>query len=200
MLYGFHVLTHPFDGFWDLKHEKRGSLRAGLVFLAIAVVTFFYQAIGQGYLFNPRGGYSTIFTQIISVAVPLLLFITANWCLTTLMEGEGSFKDIFVAVCYSLLPVPILIIPSTILSNVVAANEKSFVSLLVSLAFVWAGFLIFFGTMVTHDYSLGKNLITIVMTIVGMVFIMFVALLFTTLLGKIVGFISNIITEIAYRL
>jgi hypothetical protein len=134
------------------------------------------------------------------VAVPLFLFITANWCLTTLMEGEGSFKDIFVAVCYSLLPVPILIIPSTIMSNIVAANEKSFVSLLVSLAFVWAGFLIFFGTMVTHDYSLGKNLITIVMTIVGMVFIMFVALLFTTLLGKIVGFISNIITEIAYRL
>ena len=200
LLYGFHVLTHPFDGFWDLKHEKRGSLRAGLVFLAITIVTFFYQAIGQGYLFNPRGGYSTIFTQIISVAVPLFLFITANWCLTTLMEGEGSFKDIFVAVCYSLLPVPILIIPSTIMSNIVAANEKSFVSLLVSLAFVWAGFLIFFGTMVTHDYSLGKNLITIVMTIVGMVFIMFVALLFTTLLGKIVGFISNIITEIAYRL
>jgi hypothetical protein len=54
--------------------------------------------------------------------------------------------------------------------------------------------------MVTHDYSLGKNIITVIGTIVGMVFIMFVALLFTTLLGKIVGFVSNIITEISYRL
>ena len=200
LLYGFHILTHPFDGFWDLKHEKRGSVRAGLVFVAVTVVTFFYQAIGQGYLFNPRGAYSTIFTQLVSVVVPLLLFITANWCLTTLFEGEGSFKDVFVAVSYSLVPVPLLIIPATIMSNMVAINEKSFVNLLVSLAFVWAGFLIFFGTMVTHDYSLGKNVITVIGTIVGMVFIMFVALLFTTLLGKMVGFVSNIITEISYRM
>ena len=200
ILYGFHVITHPFDGFWDLKHEKRGSVRAAFVFVAVVVVTFFYQAIGQGYLFNPRGAYSTIFSQLISVVVPIVLFVTANWCLTTLFEGEGSFKDIFVAVSYALVPLPLLIIPSTILSNVVAENEKTVVTLLVSLAFVWAGFLIFFGTQVTHDFSLGKNVIMIVVTIVGMVFIMFVALLFTTLLGKIVGFVSNIITEIGYRL
>ncbi|MBR4872247.1 MAG: YIP1 family protein [Clostridia bacterium] len=200
LLYGFHVIMHPFDGFWDLKHEKRGSVRASLVFIAVTVATFYYQSIGQGYLFNPRGYYSTIFTQLVSVLVPVLLFITANWCLTTLMEGEGSFKDIFVAVSYSLVPAPLFIIPATILSNMVAGNEQSFVNLLVSLAFVWAGFLIFFGTMVTHDYSLGKNVLTTILTIVGMVFIMFVALLFTTLLGKIVGFVSNIITEISYRL
>ena len=200
LLYGFHLMLHPFDGFWDLKHEKRGSVRAALVFVAVTVATFYYQAIGQGYLFNSRGTYSTIFTQFVSVVVPLLLFITANWCLTTLFEGEGSFKDIFVAVSYSLVPVPLLIIPSTIFSNVVAENEKSFVNLLVTFAFIWAGFLIFFGTMVTHDYSLGKNIITVIGTIVGMVFIMFVALLFTTLLGKIVAFVSNIITEISYRL
>ncbi len=200
LLYGFYVIGHPFDGFWDLKHEKRGSVRAAFVFIGITVLTFFYQAIGQGYLFNPRGAYSTIFMQLISIIVPLMLFVTANWCLTTLFEGEGSFKDVFVAVSYALVPMPLLVIPATLLSNVVAINEKTVVSLLVGLAFVWAGFLIFFGTQVTHDYSLGKNVITIVGTIVGMVFIMFIALLFTTLLGKIVGFVSNIITEISYRL
>ena len=200
LLFGFHVIGHPFDGFWDLKKEKRGSLRAALVFLAIAVLTFFYQAIGQGYLFNPQGAYSTIVAQIISVCVPLLLFVISNWCLTTLFEGEGSFKDIFIATCYSLVPLPLLIIPATICSNAVNANEKQIVTLLVALAFVWAGFLIFFGTMVTHDYSLGKNVIMIICSIVGMAFIMFVALLFTTLLGKIVGFVTNIITELAYRM
>ena len=25
LLYAFHVIFHPFDGFWDLKHEKRGG-------------------------------------------------------------------------------------------------------------------------------------------------------------------------------
>ena len=200
LLFGFHVIVHPFDGFWDLKKEKRGSLRASLVFLGITILTFFYQAIGQGYLFNPTGKYSTIFAQVVGVALPILLFVIANWCLTTLFEGEGNFKDIFIATCYSLVPLPLLLIPSTIASNVVNINEQDIVTLLVSIAFIWAGFLIFFGTMVTHDYSLGKNVIMIVCSIVGMAFIMFVALLFTTLLGKIVGFVTNIITELAYRM
>ena len=200
LLYGFHIIGHPFDGFWDLKKEKRGSLRAALVFLVVTVLTFYYQAIGQGYLFNPTGTYSTIVAQLLGVAVPILLFVISNWCLTTLFEGEGSFKDIFIATCYSLVPLPILLIPATIASNMVNANEQGIVSLLVALAFIWAGFLIFFGTMVTHDYSLGKNVIMIVCSIVGMAFIMFVALLFTTLLGKVVGFVTNIVTEIAYRM
>ncbi len=200
LLFGFHVIAHPFDGFWDLKHEKRGSLRAGLIFLAVAVLTFFYQAIGQGYLLNPTGGYSTILTQVISVCIPILLFVISNWCLTTLFEGEGSFKDIFVAVCYSLLPIPLFTIPATIFSNIVTNDEKDIITLLGTLAFIWAGFLIFFGTMVTHDYSLGKNIIMVICSVVGMAFIMFVALLFTTLLGKIVSFVTNIITEIAYRM
>ncbi len=200
LLFGFHVIVHPFDGFWDLKKEKRGSLRAALVFLGITVLTFFYQAIGQGYLFNSTGKYSTIFAQMVGVCMPVLLFVIANWCLTTLFEGEGSFKDIFIATCYSLVPLPLLLIPSTIASNMVNINEQDIVTLLVAFAFIWAGFLIFFGTMVTHDYSLGKNVIMIVCSIVGMAFIMFVALLFTTLLGKIVGFVTNIITELAYRM
>ncbi|MBQ7322021.1 MAG: YIP1 family protein [Clostridia bacterium] len=200
LLYGFHVILHPFDGFWDLKHEKRGSLRAALVFILIAILTFFYEAIGSGYVINPFGTYTTVWAQAISVLVPFALFAVANWCLTTLFEGEGSFKDIVIALSYALIPLPLLIIPSTILSNVVTASEVKLLSLLGSFAFIWVGILIFFGTQVTHDYSLGKNMLTVVGTLVGMVFIMFIGILFTTLLGKIVSLISNIVIEITYRL
>jgi hypothetical protein len=61
------------------------------------------------------------------------------------------------------------------------------------------GGLIFFGTMVTHDYSMGKNLITFLGSIVGMALIIFVALLFSTLVGKIISLITNIVIEIQYR-
>ena len=60
-------------------------------------------------------------------------------------------------------------------------------------------FLILIGMMVTHDYSMGKNILTTLGTLVAMIFIMFVGILFTTLLGKVVGFITNIVTEISYR-
>ncbi len=200
LLYGFHLIFHPFDGFWDLKHEKRGSLRAALVYVAATIVVFFYQAIGSGYLVNPQGNYTTIVSQALSILVPLMLWVVANWCLTTLFEGEGSFKDIFIACSYSLLPLIIMIVPATIWSNFAVSAELDVVEFVGTVAFIWTGLLIFSGMMVTHDYTLSKNFIMSLSTILGMACIMFIGILFTTLLGKIISFVSNIVIEINYRL
>ena len=200
LLYASHLIIHPFDGFWDLKHEQRGSVRAALVWLAVAILTFFYQDVGPGYIFDPRQDSSTILVQVAAVAVPVILWTVANWCLTTLFDGEGSLKDIFVATCYALVPIPILIIPSVLYSNVALANEATVVNLLVTFAFVWAGLLIFFGMMVTHDYTFGKNVLTCLGTILGMAIIMFIGVLFSALLAKIVSFISSIVTEVSFRM
>ena len=45
-----------------------------------------------------------------------------------------------------------------------------------------------------------KNIITCIGTIVAMAFIMFCGVLFSTLLVKMVNFVSGIVTEISYRL
>ena len=50
-----------------------------------------------------------------------------------------------------------------------------------------------------YDYS-RLSALTVIGTIVGMAFIMFLAILFSTLIGKIVGFVSNIITEVSFRM
>ena len=200
LLYCFHTMFHPFDGYWDLKHEKRGSVRASLVFIALTILSFYYQNIGQGYITNARGVYSTFWAQVTGVLVPLLLFVVGNWCLTTLFEGEGSLKDIFIACSYSLAPLPVFIIGTTMFSNVALSNETDILELLVTFAFIWVFMLIFFGTMTTHDYSLFKNVLTTLGTLVAMIFIMFLALLFTSLLGKLVSLVSNIVIEISYRM
>jgi len=200
LMYVFHLIFHPFDGFWDLKHEKRGSIRASITILALVILAFYYQAIGTGYVMNTSGDYSTIVAQFLSVMLPFVLWVIANWCLTTLFEGEGSFKDIFIATSYSLAPLPIVLVVSTILSNFVTFEESAIVTMLVTVGYVWAGLLIFFGMMVTHDYPFTKNLLMCVATIVGMAVIMFVGFLFSSLVGKMVSFVSSIITEISYRL
>ena len=200
LLYAFYVIFHPFDGFWDLKHEKRGSLRAALIILGLTVVSFAYQAVGQSYLYNPRVSYTSLFMQLAGLLVPLILFVTANWCLTTLFEGEGSFKDVFIACCYSLTPIILLIPASTLLTHAVTESETGFVSLLVGACYVWLGLLLFFGTMITHDYSMTKNIGTTLGTIVGMLVIMFLCALFSNLLIKMLSFVSNLISEIQFRM
>ncbi len=199
VLYGFHLIFHPFDGFWDLKHEKRGSVRGATFWLVIACLTFVYQSIGVGYLSNPYGNTTSYFMSVISILSPVMLWVTANWCITTLFEGEGSFKDVYIATGYSLVPLPLLIIPSVMISNVLTITELEMVTMIQAFAFVWLGMLVFFGMMVTHDYSLGKNFLTTIVSIVGVAFIIFVAGLFSALVTKVFTFFYNIYIELSYR-
>lgn len=206
LLYAFYVMVHPFDGFWDLKHEKRGSVRAAIAVLVLAAASLAYKNVGSGYLYSATtSGKGTsvgsVFTGIASVAVPLLLWCLANWCLTTLFDGEGTLKDIFITSCYSLMPIPVLIIPTTIASNFLTldAAESNFVTLLTGLALVWVGLLLFFGIMTTHGYSMGLNIGMTILTIVAMLFIVFLCMLFTNLITRMVSFITDIVLEISYR-
>ena len=203
VLFAFHLILHPFDGFWDLKHEKRGSLRGAIFHVALACVTVIYNSVGMAYIFNPYYAYSgntfNMLYMVATVVVPLALWCIANWCVTTLFDGEGTLKDIFIATSYSLLPMTLTLIPTTILSNVAVEGEGAMLTLVNTLGFVWVGLLIFFGTMTTHGYSMGKNILATFGTILGMLFIMFIVMLFFNLLQKMVGFISGIIEEIAMQ-
>ncbi len=199
ILYGFHIIFHPFDGFWDLKHEKRGSVRGATFWLAVAAITFVYQSVGLSYLKNPQGGGMSYFMAIISIVSPVMLWVGPNWCITTLFEGEGSFKDVYIATCYSLVPLPMLIIPGVMLTNVMTASELAIYDMMVSFAFIWFAMLVFFGMMVTHDYTLGKNFITAIVSIIGVAFIIFIAGLFSTLVAKVFTFFYNIYIELSYR-
>ncbi len=199
LTYGFHLMFHPFDGYWDLKHEKRGSVRAATVFLICTIVAFIYQGQGQGYYYNPQGTSGSAFGQIFSVIIPFALWIISNWCFTTLFDGEGSIKDIYIAVGYAIFPVPVLVIISTALTNILVGTESQITTMIVTIAYIWMALLIIVGMQVTHDYSTGKNILTVIATIVGMIFIMFLAVLFVSLISKMASLVSTIASEISYR-
>ncbi len=197
--YGYHVMFHPFDGFYDIKHEYRASVKGALLILIFTIIAFLYQAIGRGYVLNSVPSDVSIVMTIFSVLLPVLLWAVANWCLTTLFDGEGSFRDIFITTCYSLFPLPAIIIATTLWSNFITSSETGFISLFIGIGYFWVGFLLFFGMQTIHDYSLIKNVLTTIASIIGMAFIMFLGVLFSSLLGKIFSFIYNVAVELSYR-
>ncbi len=200
VMYGFYSMFHPFDGYYDIKHEYRASIKGATFILVITIISYIYSVIGKAYVIDPHPTSVQPLTMVLSILLPVFLWVIANWCLTTLFDGEGSIRDIYIATCYSLFPLPAFFILTTLLSNIVTLNEASLLTMAMGIAFVWVGFLLFFGMMVIHDYSLFKNLLTTIASIVGMAFIMFIAVLFSSLLGKIVSFIYSIVIELSYRM
>ncbi len=199
--YGLHVIFHPFDGFWDLKHEKKGNLPAALVILALVCITYIIMAQYTGFVFSTLDITKfNIMMEIASIIFPFLLWCMINWALTTLMEGKGTFKDIFIASAFALLPLILINIPATFLSNFLTLEEGPFYYSFMLIAILWSGGLIFFGTMVTHAYDFTKTLITTILIIGGIIFTLFLSLLFFNLTSQVIQFLKNIYVELLYRL
>lgn len=201
LLYAFHVMVHPFDGFWDLKHERRGSVRAAVLIVLAVMGADIFRTLAGGYVLNPTDWRAVeLADTVLTVLVPFVLWCCANWGLTTLMDGEGSLKDIFVASAYSLMPIVVISVPATVFSNALVQQEAQFLSFFSALAYGWALLLIFVGVMVTNDYTPFKNLYTSVISVVGMGFIAFLSVLFMNIMQRMNTFIATVIQEITFRL
>ena len=88
---------------------------------------------------------------------------------------------------------------STLMTNLSSSMSEGLTTFIMVIGYIWVAFLLFFGMLVVQDYSLGKNVITSLGTVLCMAVIMFIVILFASLVNNLVGFVSGIITEISYR-
>ncbi len=199
--YAFHVITHPFDGFWDLTHEKRGTLAAANTFMFLFLLTRVIKLLYTNFQFISTAiQYIDVFEEAASLLAPFLILCLANWAMTTLFEGKGRFKDIYIGMCYALVPYILIQLPMVLVSNMLTFEEGSLYTVMISLSLVWCGFLAFVGLMEIHDYGPGKTFIFIIVTIFGAAVIIFLLLVFFSLLSDAVSYFVSIYREIVYRL
>ena len=200
--YAFHVITHPLDGFWDLKHEKRGRGYIAVLFLVLYVLTTILNKQFNNYTFNPAKVFPEqidIVGTFVSTALIVVIWVAANWGLTTLFDGEGSMKDVFFYTGYSMLPLVLSQIALIPLTNILTVNEATIVTLVTVIGYGWTGILLYTGTMTTHQYSGGKTFLILLAILLGMVIIVFLGILFFFLVQEIWNFIYTIYLELELR-
>ena len=198
--YAFYLIFHPFSSFWDLKEEKIGSVPSAVVLLLLATFSYLLLQAYSGFLFNYTDiSQLNIYVELLSIIIPVILWCAVNWGLTTLMEGKGTMRDIFVSISYSLTPLMVCYLPLIPISHFLTLQEEPFYRLLLVIPVIWSLALVFFGTMITHNYTLSKNLLTVVSTIIGIGIVIFIGLLFFSVLGHLGGFVETIFTEITLR-
>ena len=199
--YWGHSLLHPFDGFFEIRFRNQGSLLiATLLLVAYAILRCLsYQYTGFPMNMNNIDEMDalSIFISTISVVV---LGAVANWTITTLFNGKGKLKDIYIVICYSLTVLIIGDVVVTFASNFVATEEVMILTSIQMVCYVYFVFLLVAGLGTIHEYGFGGNLASMVLTVVAAAVILFIGVLLFTMLERMFNFVTSVSEELMRRL
>ena len=199
--FAFYCMTHPLDGYWDLTHEKRGSMAVANTILILTLVARIASLQFTSFIFNqvywPE---VNIFLYLGSIVFPLALWVVGNWALTTLFDGKARLPQIYMATCYAMLPYPLFQFPLIIFSNVVTVNEAEFYTLINTIVLIFCGIYIVVAMMQIHEYTMSKTILFTAFSIFAMLVIVFILLLFFSMISQGIAYFVSIVREILFRI
>ena len=196
----FFILRHPFDGFYAMKYEKKGTMGVAFVNFILLCVSYSFNAQYSSLVVSQRHPLAmhSLYEGFSLLAI-LFLWSVANWSVTSLTDGEGKLKEIIMANCYAMTPIILIFIPATLLSRVMADGEAPFYHLLITVAITLFVLYAYVGMVTVHNFTAGKALATIFLTLVALLIVAFLIGLVFTLFQQLYVFVYSVYTEIVFR-
>ena len=198
--YMFYTISHPMDGYYWIRHRDYGSVPLAILMVFLFSCSFTANRLLASFVVNdldPRG--VDALYELMGVMAFYLLLCVSNWSITCLMNGEGRLKDIAIAVGYGTVPMTFVMVVSTIISQFIADDEQAFYGILMGVGIAYGVIMMLIGIMQVHNYTLGKTLLTLFLTFVAALIIVFLLLLLSNLLGMVYNFFHSIYTELIFR-
>ena len=198
--YLLYTISHPMDGYYWIRHRNYGSVPLAILLVFIFSCTFTANRLLASFVVNdldPRG--IDALYELMGVMSFYLLICVSNWSVTCLMNGEGRLKDIAVAVGYATAPMSVTMILATVVSQAIADEEQAFYGIILGVGIAYGVIIMLIGIMQVHNYTIGKTLLTLLITIIAALIIVFLLLLLSNLLGLVYNFFHSIYTELIFR-
>lgn len=192
-----YVMGHPFKGFDDIKLEGEGKTSVGVTILVVQAFVAVLNFVYRGFIANMADPYDLNVLLILATSIaPVLLFCIGNWSITTLMDGSGTIREIFLALTYSMyLSIPLNLV-SIVLSNVLVEEEMAVATFFSTLAMVIFLLYAFIGLIVVHDFTFLRAIAAVLLSFVAILIILFLAMLLASLAGEVILFFRTIYREI----
>lgn len=199
--FGFYCITHPIDGFWDLTHEKRGTMAAANTILFATVFIRIISLKYTSFIFNDINWEEVnILLYVATIIFPLALWVVGNWALTTLSDGKGRLNQVYMATCYGMLPYPIVQLFLMLFSNIVTVDEAGFYTTVGTLTLVYCAILIICAMGQIHEYRAGKNIMFTIFSLFAILVELFILLLFFSMISQGVAYIVSLVKEMLFRI
>jgi len=199
--FALYCMSHPLDGYWDLTHEKRGTYAAANTILILTLIIRIMKLRYTSFLFlEVYWEDLNIFLYLASVVFPLALWVVGNWALTTLFDGKGRLGQVYMATCYGFAPYPLIQLPLMLVSNVVTVDEGAFYSVLSALSVVFCAILVIVAMGQIHEFSASKNIAFTIMTLFAMLVMVFILMIFFSMISQGIAYFISLGKEFLFRI
>jgi len=200
LLFLSKFIKHPLDSLYYVKENERASaISATLlyVFLLVEVILMIYLT---GFIFaNQSITDVNLYYELGKVIGPIMLFIVTNYLVSTITDGEGRLRDVYIGTIYALAPFILFIIPITLVSNILTFNEAFIYDFSFQIIIAWSGILMFMMLKEIHDFKFFKTIGNILVTMFAMFISVLVFFVVYVLSDQVYDFVQSIIQEVILR-
>lgn len=200
LLFLFRFFRHPIDSFYDLQRDGKTSILSASILYVLLFAIFLINRFHTGFIFTPtREENANLVFELGIVFIPLVAFIIVNFLVSTINDGEGKFRDIYMGTIYSLSPYLVFSLPVTLISNGLTLNESFIYNFSMAILYGWCLLILVIMIKEIHNYSLPETVRNILVTIFGMVILLLVVFIIFILMDQVYDFIYSIIREVMLR-
>jgi len=196
----FYLIRHPIDGFYAIRYENKADLASSLLLLAGAIAAYSYMLAGTGFVFNPSRYVGVeLLPNLVQFAGIWLGWVVSNYLISSLLRGEGRFRDVFYASSYALFPIILIGVPLTLLSNVLTLHEQAIFSFLKLALIVWVLLLMVWMVQGIHNYTFVEALFISLLSLLTLAILVVMLFIFVSLSIELANFITSLYQEVIVR-
>lgn len=194
---------HPLVAFRYMKshRDRKYNYMPILVFMILMIATKIFSIFVTHYpLATVDSKSANLLLECAVMIVPVLSWVIASYAMTTILGGEVQFRECLTACSYSLLPYIVINIPLTIATRVLDGGQVAVYNVINNFALLFVLLLLFLNLKEMNSYSIPKTFGIIILSLFTMILLWAAISLVFALSMRFVSFVSEIITELNYRI
>ena len=200
LFYGFFILRHPFDGYYEVKTGRKGHVGTATLLYILAFFAFAFGFLGRGFAYSRNSIDNTSPLYVLMLfSLPVVLFILCSYMVTEIHDGKGRFKTIYIAMAYALTPMICFLPIVTILTHVFTLNESFFIFFSMVFIYCWTAVLVILAIREIHEYEFHQVFWNIILTFFMMIIVIFVCSIIGMFWDKVIDIVASVGREVTYR-
>ena len=194
------VIRHPFDTFYDIRREDKGSVKGATCLYLLAYLVFSADFMFRGFIFNFNERNLENLTYVTMLFfLPVILWVCGNYLVGSINEGEGRFRDVYVMTALALAPLILFMPFVTLATHASTINEEFLINTATGLIWLYCAVLLVIGLKEIHDYTFKQSFKSVLYTLFFMGLAVIVTSIISTFWGELIDFSYTLGEEAIFR-